>query len=231
MFLYQEKLDQRANQLMDLFPPEISGQILGFADYLVKIAISYQNKKCGILHLYYSPRKNRFSISVHGIINKQIIPLLEQIWSDGLIEKKQAIASEIKPNSLYQAYVDGSCIKKRVSYGFVIIKEGKIYTEGKGELTDSDWIGSRQVGGELQAVVAVVEECLKKGIDKIELFYDYDGIEKWATGVWKANKALTKAYRDFIRSCQLQIKWHKVTAHSGDPWNEYVDGLAKKAIS
>ena len=31
--------------------------------------------------------------------------------------------------------------------------------------------------------------CSKK---KITVFYDYEGIEKWATGEWRAKKNLTK---------------------------------------
>ena len=76
----------------------------------------------------------------------------------------------------------------------------------------------------------ITQEEIDKGDARV--YYDYEGIEKWCTGAWKANKSGTKAYREYYRkiSGQLKISFHKVRGHSGDTYNEMADKLAKKAL-
>jgi len=40
---------------------------------------------------------------------------------------------------------------------------------------------------------------MKSNKKKITIYYDYQGIEKWANGEWKAKKRLTKEYVEFIK--------------------------------
>ena len=63
-------------------------------------------------------------------------------------------------------------------------------------------------------------------------YYDYMGIEMWATGVWKRNKKGTIAYYDYIQSIKDKITLHfvKVKGHSGVEGNEEADRLAKEAV-
>ena len=64
------------------------------------------------------------------------------------------------------------------------------------------------------------------------IYYDYEGIEKWATHQWKANKEGTKNYQRFIDQSKeiIDIHFIKVLAHSGDFYNERADLIAKKAV-
>ena len=75
--------------------------------------------------------------------------------------------------------------------------------------------------------------ALVNGYEIIEIRYDYEGIEKWATNAWKANNTLTKKYAEFMRRKQTQIRisFRKVKSHSGDYYNEKVDKLAKSALT
>ena len=64
------------------------------------------------------------------------------------------------------------------------------------------------------------------------IYYDYEGIEKWATHQWKANKIGTQNYQKFMDESRqkIQISFIKVLAHSGDIYNEIADFLFKRFI-
>jgi len=87
--------------------------------------------------------------------------------------------------------------------------------------------GTRNVAGELAAVGHVLNWCQREGIPEIDLYYDYEGIEKWAKGRWKTNQPLTKRYAAFVKKSPVRIQFHKVKAHTGNRWNEEADRLAK----
>jgi ribonuclease HI len=126
-----------------------------------------------------------------------------------------------------QIYVDGSYIEGRVGYGAVILVNGDKIHEIYGPIPAENAQGTRQVAGELVAVGQALRYCQAQQWDTVEVYFDYLGIQKWATGEWKANLDLTQRYAQFVRSSGMQIKWRKVKSHSGDYWNEYVDQLAK----
>lgn len=98
-----------------------------------------------------------------------------------------------------------------------------------GSITDTELTSMRNVAGELQAVLSVIEYAQQKGIKKAVIYYDYEGIEKWYTGEWKAKKAFTQSYRNRLHLVDMQIEFQKVKAHSGIDLNERVDKLAKSA--
>jgi len=131
------------------------------------------------------------------------------------------------------AYVDGSydAINKHYSYGVVLFsKEGKITISDKEN--DERLVEMRNVAGEIRGSMIAMEETLKMDKDTLFLYYDYMGIEKWATGEWKANKYGTKMYKeyyDFIRD-KVNVVFNKVKAHTGNEYNEEADRLAKKAL-
>lgn len=131
------------------------------------------------------------------------------------------------------AYVDGSydAINKLYSYGVVLFsKDGKITISDKEN--DERLVEMRNVAGEIRGSMIAMEETLKMGKDTLFLYYDYMGIEKWATGEWKANKygtKLYKAYYDFIKD-KVNVVFNKVKAHTGNEYNEEADRLAKKAL-
>ncbi|MBS5148287.1 MAG: viroplasmin family protein [Veillonella sp.] len=67
-------------------------------------------------------------------------------------------------------------------------------------------------------------------IPECSLYYDYMGIEMWATKRWKRNNALTQQYAAFYDSIKnrVRVHFHKVAAHTGDTYNEMADALAKQ---
>ena len=132
------------------------------------------------------------------------------------------------------AYVDGSFDEAlgRYAYGCIlIIPDGEeIRMSGSGNEPDS--LAIRNVAGEMLGAMHAVQWALKNGYDSLAVYYDYEGIEKWATGAWKAKNSLTQKYAEFMkdRGKKVQIVFQKVKAHSGDYYNEQVDQLAKAAL-
>lgn len=141
---------------------------------------------------------------------------------------------EADPSDCLIAYVDGSFDKKIGKYAFgcvLITPEGNIVEKsGNGEQPDS--LAIRNIAGEVLGAMYAVQWGIHHEYEKLNLYYDYEGIEKWATGVWRTNNALTQKYADFMseKRKKIQISFRKVKAHSGNQYNEQADLLAKKAL-
>ena len=69
----------------------------------------------------------------------------------------------------------------------------------------------------------------ERGISQLALYYDYMGIEMWATNRWKQNNPLTQWYRTQMAEYMkyMKVSFHKVAAHTGNQYNEEADQLAK----
>ncbi|WP_291560736.1 MULTISPECIES: viroplasmin family protein [unclassified Clostridium] len=145
------------------------------------------------------------------------------------IHKKQALELDG-----IVAYIDGSYSKEsnRYSFGCVIInKDGKIHSYyAYGD--DCVALKLNNVAGELQGSMYVVKWACDNGYKNIIIKHDYEGISKWITGEWKAKDLTVKKYVEFINKYKekVNIKFEKVSGHSGDKYNEEVDRLAKKAL-
>lgn len=131
-------------------------------------------------------------------------------------------------DAIYEIYVDGSFINGATGYGAVILKNGKVVDELCGAVAASDVNNTRQVAGELIAVKEALKWCLEHSITEVSIYYDYLGIERWATRQWKTNQPLTQEYARFVRESPIKIHWHKVDSHTGNRWNDRADALAKK---
>lgn len=132
------------------------------------------------------------------------------------------------------AYVDGSFSKDKGKYAFgcvFIFPDGHI-EKMNGSFDDALGIASRNVSGEMQGALHAAHFAIDEGFKAVEIYYDYAGIEMWATGQWKTNNELTKAYAHEIQelSNKISIFFHKVAAHTGVEYNELADKLAKEAL-
>ena len=169
-----------------------------------------------------------------------ILGTIEEVNGDTLSENLNREIDE-KIASLSEdeviAFVDGSYNSKAEKAGFgtiIISKGGDKYTSYKsfGKQFSEDIIALRNVAAELEGVKEAIEVAVSNNKSKITIYYDYEGIEKWATGDWRAKKDLTQKYVSFIQEKRklISIQFVKVPAHSGVSYNEEVDKLAKNSL-
>jgi len=132
----------------------------------------------------------------------------------------------------YKAYTDGSYMnnisENNSGWGFVIVKCDEIISEGCGKVPTS----TRQIAGECEAIIMVLEYCKKANINNIWIYHDLMYVAQWAEGFAKTNTEVSKEYKkryDLLRN-NINVHFVHVKSHTGDKWNEYVDELAKKGL-
>lgn len=154
---------------------------------------------------------------------------------DGGSEEKAVLTEdfELEPEKVI-AYVDGSYDDglKKYSFGCIILTpSGEIVKEsGNGENPAS--LAIRNVAGEMLGAMYAVKWAIINGYSKIELRYDYEGIENWVQGVWKAKNELAKKYAEAMNEWKksIHISFLKIAAHTNNKYNDMADELAKSAL-
>lgn len=133
------------------------------------------------------------------------------------------------------AYVDGSFDVSigRYSFGCVIITpDGQVIREfGNGDNPDS--LALRNVTGEMLGAMFAVQWCLVNEYKAVNIRYDYNGVEMWVTGAWKAKNDLTQKYAAYMQhhGQNMDISFTKIAAHTGNYYNEEADQLAKRGLT
>ena len=139
---------------------------------------------------------------------------------------------------MIKIYTDGSCLKNPGNGGWAAI----ICTRNEMKKisgSEKDTTNNRM---ELLATINALKEV--KSEDLIEIYTDSkyvkngitDWIHNWIKNNWKtSNKEDVKNKDLWVQLHELsnnsKIKWKWVKAHAGNPLNEEVDLLAKKAAS
>ena len=131
-------------------------------------------------------------------------------------------------------WVDGSCLpnsngRLRFGWAYVILDGGGELHRASGHDVPVEARRHRNVAGEIQAVLQALAWCKEQGITAATIYHDYTGLASWVEGAWKTRTAFTRAYAERVRALGMTLTWHKVLAHSGDPYNELVDQLAREA--
>lgn len=131
------------------------------------------------------------------------------------------------------AYVDGSfnIETKQFGCGVVIFHNGEEITFSKA-FSNEEFALMRNVAGEIEGAKLAMQYCADNNIEEIDIYYDYEGVEKWCSGAWKTNKTGTIAYKRFYDeiSKKVKVSFNKVKGHSGDKFNDMADRLAKDAV-
>ena len=154
---------------------------------------------------------------------------------------KHHLANQKELGFTHQIYTDGSYDRRKnpsvCGYAVVFVTDetDTEYTVDiiYGVLSDSKFVRSWNVGGELYAaMIAAVENENTYHFNRIQICHDYEGVAKWVTGMWKAKTQLTQSYADFMRkkAAKNPIRFLKVQGHSGDPLNDEADYWASQLI-
>ena len=139
---------------------------------------------------------------------------------------------------MIKIYTDGSCMSNPGNGGWaaIINKNGEIKKISGNEKNTTN---NRM---ELMAPINALKNINSK--DPIEIFTDSkyvkngitEWINTWVLNNWKTSKKENVKNKDLWLELHklnqsLNIKWNWVKAHAGDPLNEEVDMLAKKAAN
>lgn len=219
----------KAQQLIAFLPKTITANILDsdFRPYMGKLAVSSGGQPCGKAVIYWSPKKNSFSLSLSELRDLALHAALMSAFDGKAHNVREALSSE-RPIDAREpvVYVDGSAAGPSVGYGLAVYVDGQeIYTES--DVVPSSFAGMNQVGGEIYAAIRAVEWAKRGGHPSIRIAHDYTGVEKWATGKWKRNLPATQGYHQFMIETAVKLAFVKIDAHTGVAGNERADGLAK----
>lgn len=149
-------------------------------------------------------------------------------------QRETARPKDRPPEGTLFAYVDGSYDHSLKKYAFgcvFILPDGRIKLQyGNGDNALS--LQQRNVAGEMLGAMYAVRTAMVSGFSKIEIRYDYEGIEKWVTGAWHSRTELTRKYADAMRRWgeNIIICFTKVAAHSNVYYNEMADRTAKAGL-
>ena len=148
-------------------------------------------------------------------------------------EKEAAGIVEV-PENMVIAYVDGSFEKSigRYAFGCVILTPDGEEIRKSGSGSDPAGVAIRNVAGEMLGAMNAVKWARENDYPAVEIRYDYEGVEKWVTGVWRAKTPLTSKYAAHMQEAgkEIDISFCKVAAHTGNHYNEEADQLAKSAL-
>lgn len=194
-----------------------------------KVYAVKKGKKTGIFYTWDECKKN-----VHGFAGAQYKSFAALNEAEAYLEGADAGEKEPDLNipGVCMAYVDGSfdVSQNGYSYGCILFHD-KERKEMSKAFFDTEDVSMRNVAGEIEGAMAAMAYCEREGLRELHLYYDYQGIESWATGEWKRNKPGTIRYKAFYDSLEnVKVVFHKVKGHSGVELNEAVDRLAKSAL-
>lgn len=132
-------------------------------------------------------------------------------------------------------YTDGSFKDNDIAFGVYIEASNGRKFKFYGLVDCYQYKNLRNVAGEVLAVLVGVQLAKDMGFKRFNILYDYQGVEAWYTGTWKANGQLQSIYYTLMTQFRLQYglayKYFKIKGHTGVEGNVIADKLASRAIN
>lgn len=121
---------------------------------------------------------------------------------------KEAAGIVEVPENMVIAYVDGSFEKSigRYAFGCVILTPDGQEVRKSGSGSDPAGVAIRNVAGEMLGSMTAVNWAIENKYPAVEIRYDYEGVEKWVTGVWRAKTPLTSKYAAHMQEAGKKVK-------------------------
>lgn len=149
-------------------------------------------------------------------------------------KQKPKISLQAIAKPMAYAFVDGSFNKTTKTYGYgIVFFDGKCEATLQGSETGGVYADSCHTAGELLGALRAIEFAIRKKIELITIYYDFDGIEGLATGKQTPNSELTSYYVEQINAYakHITILFSHTKSHSGIRLNEKADKLACYAVN
>jgi ribonuclease HI len=168
--------------------------------------------------------------SVHGFAGAEFKSFKDEDSALTYLSGNTAAQVSVEKEKGLVAYVDGSFRDGVYSCGCVILLDGEVVAELSG--TGDKFPESRNVSGEILGAVKAIEWGIVNGYTAITICHDYNGVGKWASSEWKANSPVSREYKEYMgkTASKIAVSFKKVTAHSGNIYNERADKLAGLAL-
>lgn len=145
----------------------------------------------------------------------------------------------------YIVYVDGSYNISEKKYGgayfIVAYDKDENYLENKSQYgmfsgVETEIAAERQIPGECGSTVIACGYLLDvvEPNDIVEIRYDFQGIEMWVNGAWRAKKRTAKEYVEQMNKILPRlpnVSFSHTRGHLGEIGNEFVDQLAKYSVN
>jgi ATP-dependent DNA helicase PIF1 len=128
------------------------------------------------------------------------------------------------------AYTNGSYEENEqiCTYGIVLLDEQQTIVEKFADIvTSNEFTKSRNILGEVTAVIKSLEYASINGYQHISIYYGYEGLEKWYKGEWKTKRDISQFYVTNIRKySHIQIQFQKIESHTDNQFSEMAECLA-----
>lgn len=134
------------------------------------------------------------------------------------------------------AVVDGSFDTEVGKYGSGVVAfrpdghKEELFRAGQ----NPKFIGTKNVAGELFAVLLALDWAVCSEISKLKIYHDYEGVHKWLSSEWKPQSPVSKMYVEIYKHKYeglLLVDFVKVNGHSNNKYNDLADRLAKESLS
>ena len=146
----------------------------------------YAVKKGLVTGIFQTWEECKESVSGYSGAEYKSFPTLEQARKYLGLTNDEKVAGD---GDYVPVYVDGSynSVTEEFSYGMVVLLEDREETFCQ-KFEDRELSSMRNVAGEIKGAEEAMRYAIEHGIEKIAIYHDYEGIAKWCTGEWKANK-------------------------------------------